>query len=106
MSSGNNLSLYPRPPSIWIYTTGDLAGQPTPEFFRFIAQLLGLSGGSAFLTLEDLEDYVITQPVPNTSPQDNAIAMLASLVLAPVAAGASEIEALKRRVADLEARLG
>ena len=102
----SNLNLYPRPPSVWIYTTGSLAGQPTPEFFRFIASLLNLAGGSADFTIQVLEDYVMTQGPPSTTQQDNAIAMLMALVMSPVIARAAEIEALRARIANLEARLG
>lgn len=104
--SGNNLNLVPRAPAIWFYTTGPQAGQPTPEFYRFIVSLLDLAGGSADFILQVLENYVLTAPLPNTSPQDNAIAMLTSLVMSPVINRASEIERLRQRVADLEARLG
>lgn len=56
-----NLALIPRAPAVWIQTKGRDAGQPTPEFYRFIISLLGLAGGSADLTLEQLEDFVLTQ---------------------------------------------
>lgn len=86
--------------------TGSLAGQPTREFYQFILSLLGLAGGSADLVLQDLENYVLTSRQLSTTAQDNAIAMQASLVMSPIVARASEIDALRRRVADLEARLG
>lgn len=44
--SSNNLNLVPRAPAIWIHPTGSQAGQPTPEFYRFIVQLLGQSNNS------------------------------------------------------------
>jgi hypothetical protein len=64
---GSNLSLTPRLPEPWIYTTGQQAGQPTPAFYRFILNLLSLAGGSASFSLEQL--ILLVTATPQASPQ-------------------------------------
>lgn len=40
---------------------GKERGQPTPAFYRFIVNLLGLAGGSATLSIDELNAYVLTE---------------------------------------------
>jgi hypothetical protein len=61
---GQNLNINPRPPGQWIEIGGPRRGQPTPEFYRFVVNLLNLAGANADLTIEELNDYVLTQPSP------------------------------------------
>lgn len=61
---GQNLNINPRPPGQWVEVAGTRAGQPTPEFYRFIVNLLGLAGGNANLTIDELNALVLTQPNP------------------------------------------
>lgn len=77
--------------------SGPSAGQPTPSFYRFILNLLSLGGGSSSLTLDDLEDLVMTAAGPNTSSTDALLSQIANLL--QTARGANQ-DALARATAD------
>lgn len=82
---------------------GPQAGQPTPEFYRFMAVAFG--GGAAPFSLAELEEYLFSQPT--VSPADvqnlqNAVAVARAMALTQ-SNYASRIEALMSEIATLRA---
>jgi hypothetical protein len=106
-SNSNNINLLPAPPAPIV----DQRGVPVPAFWRFLLSLVGLAGGNASLTLEELEAYVLG--LPEASPtgisnlQGDLEKLRAVMVVSPevspamVSALVSAVEKLTALVASL-----